>query len=107
MNRTPEDITFQFPTTVAAAAHFVFRVYNSDGTLVWDSSAGVIAPDHVTDATLKAHRAWHSSAFVPLFIDNTPLPAGTYTVVAKLETLPGTVEFSSTASFIVNNVIAF
>ena len=104
VNHTSQNIGFQFPTPVDARQHFVFRVYDANGTLVWDSSAGVMAPQIVTDATLKAKQAWRSTMFIPLFIDGVPLAAGTYQLKV---TLNGTPQFSASTSFVVDPVIAF
>ena len=53
-------------------------------------------------ATLKSGHAWRGTGFVPLFINGTVLPAGSYTLVSSLY---GTPEFTATTSFVVNTAI--
>ncbi len=102
-NSTAQDISFVLGLFTATSPKFEFRVYNSDGTLVWDSVPSILPPVVARHFVLAPGEAWRGTAFIPLFINGKALPAGTYTVEALLQ---GTPEFSATASFVVNNVIA-
>lgn len=101
-NHTGQDIAFTLGVTGTPGGDFRFQVYNSSGTLVWDSLGNIAIPTIVRLDNLKPGHALHGTTLVPLFINGVPLPAGNYTVDV---TLFGTPEFSATTSFVVNNAI--
>jgi hypothetical protein len=102
-NHTSQDIPVALRVMGVSGDRFAFRVYNSAGQLVWDSTGGINTPALVMLASLKAGKAWRQTAFVPIFINGIPLPAGTYSLSISLL---GTPEFSTTTFFQVNHPIA-
>jgi hypothetical protein len=84
--------------TIASGILFEYTVYNSNGQEVWDSLP-LGLPQFILLTTLPPGGKWHSTAFVPLFINGKPLPAGTYTLDASHF---GSPEFSATTTFVVN-----
>ena len=87
-NRSNSDIRFRFETAEAAAQRFVFRVFNSAGDKVWESTA-IDAPaspaaDPV-DVILQRRGTWRRLVQVPLRPGGTALPAGTYTLEAVID----------------------
>ena len=90
------------PCTIGFGQTFEFTVYNSKGTVVWNSLP-LVLPQFMLLTSLPAGDTWSDSAFVPLFIKGKALPAGTYRLDVSLF---GTPEFSATTTFVVHNVIA-
>ena len=96
VNHTNNDIAFEFPTAADNESRFVFSVFDSNDTLVWQSDADTAAAQIVTTGTLRARSAWRQQTIVPLTLDGNFLAAGRYTLEARVN---GTPEFSATASF--------
>jgi len=102
-NHSSQDIPISLRVLGVPGYRFGFKVYNSTGTLVWDSSSGILSPALELLTSLKAGQSWRQTAFVPIFVNGSALPAGTYTLVISLL---GSPQFSTTTSFVVHNVIA-
>jgi hypothetical protein len=97
-NHTGADI----PCTIFSGITFEFTVYDANDNVVWDSLPAVL-PTFILRATLKAGDSFHGMVSVPLFINGKALKPGVYTLDARLY---GSPIFSTTTTFVVNNVIA-
>ncbi len=102
LNQTGEPIDFVFPTQEDAKDHFVFRVYDATGNLIWESKTNSPTPQVITDITLRGHQAWRMTCFVPFVINGLPLAPGPYTLTA---TVNGSPQFETTTSFVVTQPI--
>ena len=84
-NRSPFDIKFAFPTVAEAERKFTFRIFDHDGTKVWESDSEVVSPEVLTDATLGKFQRWKRTIPIPLKPGGTPLAAGIYTLEASID----------------------
>lgn len=82
-NRSNTDITFTFPTPVAA--QWTFRIFNSAGVQLWRSDADVISAQVLTDRTLEKRGRWKRLIQVPLRVDGKLLDPGIYTLEASID----------------------
>ncbi len=102
VNNTAADRVFEFPWQYWADRKIVFRIYDSNDGVVWQSvqipvDKPPLAPP--VDLTLKSRSAWRQNVFVPLNPGGTVLSPGIY----RLEgSITGTPEFSADAAFEVN-----
>jgi hypothetical protein len=109
--RVDHPITLAGTSTNPLANNIVFRLYDSAGTLLWESipllTPTVTATGNVTGSgdpiivTLPHRKAWRRTVLVPLMIDGKLLADGQYRLDAAIN---GTPVFSATASLLVKNV---
>lgn len=95
-NRSNTDITFTFPTPVAAQAKWTFRIFDSKGVQLWRSDEGVFSAQVLTEDTLNKRGRWKRLIQVPLRIHDKWLAPGLYTLEASIDsdkTLGATVQF--------------
>ena len=84
-NRSNTDISFTFPTPVAAQVKWTFRIFDSAGVQLWKSDDGVVSAQVLTEETLNKRARWKRLIQVPLRIDGKLLAPGIYTLEASIE----------------------
>ena len=105
-NFTRAEREFTFPWQYWADNKILFRLYDTDETLLWQS---VLLPVDVpplispVTATLRSWTSWRQTVFVPLNPGGPLLNTGLYRLEAALT---GTPRFSASASFEVKRVAA-
>jgi hypothetical protein len=87
-NRSNTAVTFVFPGPNAAANHFVFRVFDAGGKLIWQNPQPRLEPVTDTPATLGRRSGWRRSVQVPLMIGSDWLAPGRYTLEAAIDGEP-------------------
>lgn len=83
-NRSPFEIKFTFPNSAAAELKFRFRVFDSAGTLVWQSDTESAEPPVETTVALGKFQRWKLIAPIPLKPGGKALEAGIYTLEALI-----------------------
>lgn len=104
-NNTASDRDFTFPWQYWADNKILFRVYDGNDTLIWQSvQIPVDQPPLAQPATLTLHSktSWRVNTFVPLNPGGTVLVDGQYRLEA---TISGTPVFSANAGFEVKNLV--
>jgi hypothetical protein len=82
-NRSPFEINFTFPNPAAAALKFTFRIFDSAGTLIWQSDGEIVVPPVETTEVLGKFQRWKRTLAIPLKPNGKALPAGIYTLEAS------------------------
>jgi hypothetical protein len=80
-NKTRGDVVIAFESAEAAKQQFVFRLVDSNGTVLWSSDAALEDGDDV-EAALRRGKVWRRVVRVPLVIEGVALEPGSYAVEA-------------------------
>lgn len=80
-NRSRAAIPFSFND---AGPRWTFRIVDAADQEVWRSNPDVAAIQVITEEVLGVGKSWKTTFPIPLVIESTPLPVGTYTLQAFL-----------------------
>lgn len=84
-NRGNVPAPFVFADAAAAERKFRFKVFQEDGTQVWESEADAAGESQAVEASLVKRSPWRRTVQVPLNLDGTWLASGRYTLEASVD----------------------
>lgn len=94
-NQSSVPVKVEFSEPANLPAKIAFRLLNSSGDVLWTSEEP-LAIELASAATLAVGKSWKRTVQIPLFIEDSQLEIGRYSVEAYV---PGAPEYSSLASF--------
>ena len=99
-NRGNDPVKFIFLDRFSAERKFRFKVFNSEGTLVWESEGDPVEGATQVEAPIVKRSPWRRTINVPLVVNGTWLASGRYTLEASIDATNG---IGATSIFEVNN----